>query len=380
MPALMSAHSRRFALDIRQLCGGPSGDRTHLLGLLHEFAAQAPDDEFLLCLNQEPLFEPDALPEAPNLHTRVVPFRPGWLWTPVAWPRMLRQERADLAHGVYLVPPFAPCPTVVTIHDVSFMAHPEWFPRRELRLMRRLIPLSARRATRIVTGSAHAADEISRYLRVPRAKISVIPYGLSPAPRPIARNGAQALVAERYGLSGRFVLAVGLLQPRKNLPRLLEAFAQIAPAHPDVQLAVVGATGWGNEPFHARLAELALGDRVVLCGRVPDDDLWLLYRAAALLAYPSLYEGFGLPPLEAMACGTPVVASSTTAIPEVIGEAAVLCDPLDVAAMAAAMASVLDDQALAARLSDAGPARAAQFTWARAAAAYLQLFRELCSD
>ncbi len=374
----MPTHSpQRFALDIRQLCGGPSGDRTHLLGLLREFPSLAPEDDFLLCLNRQPLYDPAEVPAGPNLHLRVVPCRPGWLWTPVAWPWMLRREHVAVAHGVYLVPPLAPCPTVVTIHDVSFMAHPEWFPRRELRLMRRLIPLSARRATRLVTGSVHAAEEIARHLHVPREKIAVIPYGLRPAAASVDRDEARAQVVARYGLKERYVLAVGLLQPRKNLLRLLEAFARLAPARPDVQLAVVGATGWGNEPFHARLGELALGDRVVLCGRVPDADLWLLYRAAARLAYPSLYEGFGLPPLEAMACGTPVVASNTTAIPEVVGEAGLLCDPLDVAALAEALAAVLDDAALAARLSEAGPARAAQFTWAQAAAAYLQLFREL---
>ena len=382
MPAPMppSHFSRRFAFDIRQLCLGPSGDRTHLLGLLREFPALAAEDEFLLCLNENCLHEPQELPPAPNMQVRTVPCRPGWLWTPLAWPRMLRRERVAVAHGVYLVPPLAPCPTVVTIHDVSFMAHPEWFPRRELRLMRRLIPLSARRATRIVTGSAHAADEIAQYLRVPRGKIVVIPYGPGPGAAPADGDEARARVAKRYGLRDRYVLAVGLLQPRKNLLRLLEAFAMIAPAHPEVQLAIVGATGWGHEPFHARLRELALADRVVLCGRVPDDDLRLLYRAAALLAYPSLYEGFGLPPLEAMAGGTPVIASNSTAIPEVVGEAALLFDPLDLAAMAAAMAAVLDDPALAARLSEAGPPRAAQFSWATAAAAYLRLLRELSNQ
>lgn len=367
----------RLALDIRQLHLGPSGDRSHLLGLLGEFGRLAPQDEFLLCLDGTAGTGPTDLPAAPNYHLRYLSARPGWLWTPLAWPRLLRREHVAVAHGVYLIPPLAPCPTVVTIHDVSFMGHPEWFPRRELRRMRVLIPLSARRATRVVTASEHAASQIVTLLRIPREKVQVIPIGVPPCVMPLDRGEARAQVAERFGLAGRYLLAVGLLQPRKNLQRLLEAFALLAPAHAELKLAVVGATGWGNEPLYQRLRELQLGDRVVLCGAVPDSELQALYRAAELLVYPSLYEGFGIPPLEAMRCGTPVAASRVTAIPEVVGDAAVLFDPLDPRDMAAAISQVLGDPTRAATLAAAGLARAESFTWRRAAEAYLELFHSL---
>lgn len=369
----------RIALDIRQLCLGPSGDRTHLLGLLREFSTLAADDQFLLCLN-EPC--PEALTDLPasdSYHLRSVRSRPGWLWTPVAWPRLLRRERAQVAHGVYLVPPLSPCPTVVTIHDVSFLAHPEWFPRQALRIMRVLIPLSARRATRIVTATEHAASEIVRLIGVPRSKISVIPYGVDECFVPVAHDEARQRVSGAYGLSGPYLIAVGLLQPRKNLTRLLQAFALLARDRPDLKLAVVGATGWGNEPFHERLRELRLEDRVVLCGSVPAGDLPALYSAAEMLVYPSLYEGFGLPPLEAMRCGTPVVASDATSIPEVVGDAAVLADPLKPESIAAGIRSILDDAGLAADLSRRGVQHAGQFTWRSAAQVYLKLFHELAS-
>jgi glycosyltransferase involved in cell wall biosynthesis len=367
----------RIALDIRQLCLPPSGDRTHLLGLLREFSTLAGDDQFLLCLN-EPCPEALAdLPASDRYHLHSLRSRPGWLWTPVAWPRLLRRERAQVAHGVYLVPPFSPCPTVVTIHDVSFLAHPEWFPRQALRIMRVLIPLSARRATRLVTATEHAASEIVRLIGVPRSKISVIPYGVDERFVPVDRDEARQRILQAYGLSGPYLIAVGLLQPRKNLARLLEAFALVAPDHPDLKLAVVGATGWGNEPFHERLRELRLQDRVVLCGSVPAEDLPALYSAAEMLVYPSLYEGFGLPPLEAMRCGTPVVASNTTSIPEVVGDAAVLADPLEPESIAAGIKSILDDSGIAAELSRRGLQRAREFTWRRSAEAYLKLFHEV---
>ncbi|MHB8994890.1 MAG: glycosyltransferase family 4 protein [Armatimonadota bacterium] len=370
----------RIALDIRQLCLGPSGDRTHLLGLLREFSTLAADDQFLLCLNQPC---PEALADLPasrTYHLHSVRSRPGWLWTPVAWPRLLRRERAQVAHGVYLVPPLSPCPTVVTIHDVSFLAHPEWFPPQALRIMRVLIPLSARRATRVVTATEHAASEIVRLTGVPRSKISVIPYGVDERFVPVDSDEARQRVSEVCGLSGRYLIAVGLLQPRKNLTRLLQAFALIAPDHPDVKLAVVGATGWGNELFHERLRELRLEDRVVLCGSVPGEDLPALYSAAEMLVYPSLYEGFGLPPLEAMRCGTPVVASNATSIPEVVGDAAVLIDPLEPESIAAGIKAVLDDAKFAAELSQKGLQRASDFTWPGAAEAYLKLFHEVAKS
>lgn len=367
----------RYALDIRPLGMGPSGDRSHLLGLLGEFGQLAPHDEFLLCTDASAPGDPQDLPQADNYSVRHLPARPGWLWTPVVWPLMLRRERAQLAHGVYLVPPCAPCPTVVSIHDVSFMPHPEWFPRRQLHRMRVLIPLSARRATTIVTLSEHAADEIVTHLHVPRRKVVVIPAGVNAHFTPMPRAEAREWVRVKFGLRDRYLLSVGLLQPRKNLIRLLEAFALLQRTRPELKLAVVGATGWGTEPFHQRLRELQLEESVVLCGSVSEDDLRALYSAAAVFVYPSLYEGFGLPPLEAMRCGTPVAAADATAIPEVVGDAAVRFDPLDVEAMAAALAAVLDDRDLASRLVAAGLERARQFSWRTAAAAYLRLFAEL---
>jgi glycosyltransferase involved in cell wall biosynthesis len=367
----------RLAVDARQLALGPSGDRTYLLALLREYASLAAEWPIALCYGagRDTGREGEVLPAAWRCHH--LSSRPGWLWTPWAWPRLLRRERMQVAHAQYLVPPVAPCPTVVTIHDVSFLRHPEWFPPRALRVMRRLIPLSARRATRIVTGSQHAAGEIAELCRVPRAEVVVIPYAAGPGFTPGDRAAARRRVAKAFGLDSPYVLAVGLIQPRKNLPRLLEAFSQVTADHGDLKLAIAGRPGPQAEEVRRRVGALGLTERVRTCGEVADADLPDLYRAAEMLVYPSLYEGFGLPALEAMACGTPVVASNATSLPEVVGEAGVLVDPLSVEAMAEAMRRVLGDADLAARLAEAGVARAREFSWRRCAEAHLALFQEL---
>lgn len=366
----------RVALDARELPLGPSGDRTYLLNLLREFAVLAPQDTFLLCYQMK---GEDGLEgkKPSNAKIYFLPARPGWLWTPWAWPRFLRRAKAHLAHAQHIVPPLAPCPTIVTIHDVSFLRYPEWFPARSVRIMRRLIPFSARRATHIITGSQHAAQEIAALCHVPQHKISVIYYGVGAQFSPQNRAEAREKMAVRYGLRQPFLLAVGLIQPRKNLSRLLQAFALIKDKYPELCLAIVGRAAWGWEELQKQLASLGLAQRIVLLGAVPDADLPDVYRAAEMLVYPSLYEGFGLPPLEAMACGTPVVASNTTSLPEVVGEAGVLVDPYEPEAIAEGIIKLLEDRSLATQLAQKGLARAQQFSWRRCAQQHLEIYQRL---
>ncbi len=366
--------SLTVGLDVRELAGGVSGDRTYWRGLLQHLLAG--EDRLLLYHTGEP---PDLRDLPAGGVTRRVDQRPGWLWTPWAWPRELRRDRVQVAHAQYLVPPLAPCPTVVTIHDVSFLTHPEWFPARQLRIMRWLIPLSARRATRVVTGSAHAAGELVATLRLRPERVLVLPYAAAPRFQPVPAD-ARDEVLNRLRLRAPFVLAVGLLQPRKNLGRLLQAFAAVAPRVDGLTLVLAGRSGWGAAAVQEQVAALGVADRVRLAGAVADEDLPALYSGCAAFVYPSLYEGFGLPPLEALACGAPVICSNTTSLPEVVGDAAVTIDPLDVAALGEALAAVVTDPALASRLRAAGPPRAARFSWAACAAGHRALYQELAGQ
>ena len=375
MTANSTSSGPLIALDCRQMVTGVSGDRTYLAGLLAHYNRLEPQWRFLLCTQNGGAIFPDE-PPPDAYRERSFAVRPGWLWTPWAWPRVLKSTRAQVAHAQYLVPPIAPCPTVVTIHDVSFLAHPEWFPARQLRVMKRLIPLSARRSTCIVTASHHAAGEIVRFCGVAPEKIRVIPHGCDSRFRPLDKDLYRERAA-RYGLPERYILAVGLIQPRKNLPTLLEAFAQLTGDDADLALAIVGREGWALEQVKAQVGALHLQDRTVFTGAVPDEDLPAIYNAALLLAYPSFYEGFGLPPLEAMACGTPVVAANTTSLPEVVGEAGILVPPHDANALAEAMGHIAGSVELAQRLSQAGLEQAARFSWEASARAHLDVYREL---
>jgi glycosyltransferase involved in cell wall biosynthesis len=206
--------------------------------------------------------------------------------------------------------------------------------------------------------------------------VTVTPYAADPIYRPMDREAARRAVAERFGLRGPFVLAVGVLQPRKNLPRLIRAFGRVAREAPHA-LALVGKPGWAHEELKRAVAASGLGSRVKFTGYVPDADLPVLYNAAELFVYPSLYEGFGLPPLEAMACGTPVVTANVTSLPEVVGDAALAVDPTDELALADAIGRALTDEALRERLRTAGLAHAALFSWERTAALTLQVYHRV---
>ena len=269
-----------------------------------------------------------------------------------AAPRALVDARADVAVFTYVSPGWNPCPTMLAVHDATFMTNPEWLGARARMVLRGLVPRSARRAAVVLALSETAADDIADALRLDRAKIRVV----SPHPAPVfvpAPDAAER-VGRRFGL-GRYCLVVGDLGPRKNLSALGAAVHLLRARGTDLALALVGKPGPGG----ARIAAEAGG---LWLGPVDDPTLADLYRAAAVTAYPSLYEGFGLPVVEAMACASPVVASDRGAIPEVAGDAAILVEPT-ARAIAEGLRRALDPDE-AARLRAAGPVRAARYTQA----------------
>jgi glycosyltransferase involved in cell wall biosynthesis len=362
----------RAAIDARTLGAPKTGDRTYCLNLLRGMAALRPEGEFLLYVDRETGL-PDGLP--PNFEPVLLTAPVRWLWTPWSLPWDLRRRAAGLLHVQYIIPPAAPCPIITTIHDISFRRHPEWFPLKHRALLNLLIPLAAQNAAHVITGSEFTRADLIDAYDLPPEKVTVTPYAADPIYRPIDPEEARRAVKQRFGLRGPFVLAVGVLQPRKNLPRLIRAFARVARDVPHT-LALVGKPGWAHEELQQAAAASGLGSRLQFTGYVPDADLPFLYNAAALFVYPSLYEGFGIPPLEAMACGTPVVTSNVTSLPEVVGDAALTVDPTDEAALADAIRQALTDEPLRAQLRTAGLARAAAFSWERTAAETLGVYRQ----
>ena len=292
-------------------------------------------------------------------------------WVTLRRPRLPAGVLADLdmVHATSAaVPPTGGRPLVATVHDLAFRHYPDAYPAAGRRYHDRAARIVAGEAARVIAVSQATADDLTELYGVEPARISVVPLGVEP-PGAADQAAAAGLLAD-LGVRGPFLLAVGTLEPRKNLPRLLAAFGEVTDELPDHFLVVAGPVGWGPT-----LRPTWDSVRVKLAGPVDDRVLQALYRTADGLAYPSLYEGFGLPVVEAMAHGLPVLTSDRSSLPEVAGDAAVLVDPLDRGAIAKGLVRLVTDSALRRRLADAGPRRAARFTWSATAAGTWAAYR-----
>jgi len=296
-------------------------------------------------------------------------------YMPVALPRRVARLGLDVLHcPVPLAPWSSRIPLVVTAHDALAWDHPEWLTRANVLRQRAALAPALRRAGAVLTPSEHARGRLVARLGLRPERVHVTPWGVdaafSPGPRPEE-------LLEGLGVGGTpYVLTVGTLQPRKNVEALLRAFEALAAAGAEHHLVVVGARGWLDQALVALLGNSALASRIHVTGRVLDAELVGLYRGTDCFVFPSRYEGFGLPPLEAMACGAPVISSDRTSLPEVAGEAALLVDPDDAGALERAMAEVLGSPERRAELSARGRERAAAFSWARCAELTVAAYRQ----
>ncbi len=303
-------------------------------------------------------------------------------WDLVGVALAARRTRPDLLHVPHATPPVGSgLPLVLTIHDVIPLVLPAYRTSRAMRLRLAALRRAAPRARMVLTPSRAAADDIERLLAVPRSRIRVTPEAATADHMPATNPDACRAVAARYGIQGRYLFNVGGLDARKNLPVLLEAFARAKPRlREPAQLVIAGAPHTSNPAVFPPLApvveRLGLAEEVVLTGFVSDADKLALYQGAALYVTPSLYEGFGLSALEAMACGVPTIAANRTSLPEVVGDGGLLIEP-EPDALAATMVEILNTPALAATLRERGLARAATFTWDRTARLTLDAYREV---
>jgi glycosyltransferase involved in cell wall biosynthesis len=287
-----------------------------------------------------------------------------------------RLKGFDLLHAPgYVAPKRLPCPLVLTVYDLVALTHPELAKKSNVLHYRWRLPRSARAAARIIVPLERVARQVVERLGVERERVRVVPLGVDARLKPPSLD-ARARVRARHHLNRPYILSVGNIEPKKNLPMLLRAFASLKRNGLPHELVIVGKRGWKCRDVLRLPAELDIEADVRFLGYVEDDDLAGLYGGAELFAFPSLVEGFGLPPLEAMACGTPVVASDAEALVESTGDAAEHVPALDPEALANAMRRVLSDAALRERLRAAGLARAARFTWPRAAELTRAVYRE----
>ena len=293
--------------------------------------------------------------------------------------RNLRQDRPDLIHVQYTAPLDCPVPVVVSVHDVSFVDHPEYFQFLRARQLRWTVRRTVRMAAKVITGSEFSRASIARVYALDPSEIAVVPNAASPIFRPIAYDTAKARVLAGFGLSAPFLLTVGDLQPRKNQIGLVRAFAGMVRALPRLphDLVIAGKETWFSDRVRKAAQDSGVADRIHFTGFVSDQDLLSLYNACDVFVFPSFYEGFGLPVLEAMACGRAVACSNASALPEVADAAAILFDPCSTPEMTRAITDLVLDSELRARMEKLGLKRASHFSWRRTAESTLEIYHHV---
>lgn len=331
-----------------------------------------------------------ALPPLPGPNftwhpTRVTPRWFARLWHRLQLPLPVEvfTGRVPLFHATdFTLPPTLPgTRTLLTVHDLSFVRAPETATPVLKAYLDEVVPRSVRRATHILADSQATKDDLVALYGTAPEKVTVLLGGVNAEFAPVTDSARRTAVRRQYNLPDNpYIFSVGTVQPRKNYARLIEALAQLGPAFAEVHLVIAGGRGWLDGPIYRAVNEFGLAERVHFTGFARDEDLPALYAEAICLAYPSLYEGIGFPVLEAMACGTPVVTSAISSLPEVAGDAAILIDPYNVDELTAALRRVLEDDALRADLVARGYRRAAWFTWERAARQLRDVYQRMLAE
>ena len=366
-----------IAIDAHSVGTGLAGVETYITNLIEALAASGEANRYTLYVTRGRAGDRFA-GRWPHVSVRrTLPHTP-LVRIPVTFPVELRRHRADLLHVQFTAPPFAPCPVVATIHDLSFEHLPETFNRRSWMQLRLTVRRTARMAAHIITPSEFSRRDLVETYNVAPERVSVTRAAAAPHFRP-APPQAVAEVKRRYGIEGDYVLAVGSIQPRKNLVRLVRAYSDLRRrrSHDKLpQLVIVGKRAWLYGETLRAVEQSGVASNVIFTGYVPESDLPALYTGALCFIYPSYFEGFGLPPLEAMQCGTAVVTGDRTSLPEVVGDAGLLVNPFDEDAIGAAIARLIDDGELRAQLGLRGRERAALFNWTETARQTLQVYEQ----
>jgi glycosyltransferase involved in cell wall biosynthesis/radical SAM superfamily enzyme YgiQ (UPF0313 family) len=367
--------SMRIAFDGTSLRPRRTGVGYYTEHLLHHLAAEADGDDIVVLSNRE-VDTASPLPASVRVSTsghRV----PRMVWMQTGAPAAIRHERADVAHFTNgMVPIASPAPTVVTIHDMSLRLYPRYHPPRRVLLNAPLVDLAARHADAIVTVSETAKHDIVRLYKLDPGRVHVVHEAAAPSFHRVTDEMELDRVRRRYQLADRIILYVGTIEPRKNLPKLIEAFAARKRAGDlSHHLVCVGPYGWLSRGLDELIQRTKVSHAIHFTGYVPFEDLPALYSLAELFVYPSMYEGFGLPVIEAMACGTPVITGRAAALAEVGGDAVEQVEGMDVDALGDAMAQLAHDERRRAELSRNALARAERFSWQRAARETLDVYR-----
>ncbi len=381
---MYKGNSMRITIDYTAAIRQGAGIGSYVRNLVAALLAQDIDNQYMLLTSEHPTPE-HPFPSAPNVHGRSI-FIPDrylnifWYRWRLPLPATLFSGATDLYHGPdFVLPPLGKkVRKIVTIHDLAFLEHPEYAVPSLAAYLRKVVPESVAAADVVATVSHEVSRTLIEHFQTPREKITVIPNGVAAYFRRITDPLILNATRHKFGLKHPLVLGVGTLEPRKNHLGLIKAFyqAQKKKQGPAL-LAIAGGQGWLYEETQKLVAELKLERKVRFLGRVTDLELITLYSMADVFAFPSFFEGFGIPPLEAMACGAPVITSNTSSLPEVAGDAALLVDPNDINALAQAILNILGNEQLRAELVQKGYQQVQKYTWATSARKMLNVYQKM---
>lgn len=377
LSSLRPSPSLHIAIDAHSVGTGLAGNESYSTNLIEALAELDTRNRYTLYVTKQEAIE-RFQHRWPHVTVRMTLPHTPLVRIPLTLATELRRRPVDLLHVQYTAPPFAPCPVVATIHDLSFEHLPQTFKRRSRMQLRLTVRRTARTAAHILAPSEHTRRDIIETYNVSAERVSVAKLAAPEHFAPVEDEREVRRVRELYKIRGDYILAVGSIQPRKNLARLISAYSALRRARPQAnlpQLALVGKRAWLYDETLRAIEESGIKDLTVLTGYVSASDLPALYTGALCFVYPSYFEGFGLPPLEAMQCGAPVIAGNKTSLPEVVGDAGLLVDPFDEDALTQALARMIDDSDFRARLRVKGLERARNFSWRETARLTLQAYQ-----
>lgn len=371
-----------IAIDAHSVGTGLGGNETYAVNLIEALAEIDRVNHYTLYVTKKQAIQRFER-RWPNISLRLTLPHTPLVRIPLTLAVELRRRPVDLLHVQYTAPPFTPCPVVNTIHDLSFEHLPETFNKRSLRQMRLTIRKSAQTAAHIITASSFSRDDIVKTYKVNPERVTVTPLAPSSSFKPVQDAVLIDQVLGKYGIAGDYILTVGSIQPRKNLPRLINAYATLCRErrieHPP-RLVVAGKRAWLYRETLAAASNSAVRDQIIFTGYVPDEDLSVLYSAAKCFVYPSFFEGFGLPPLEAMRCGTPTITGNRTCLPEVVGDGALMVDAFDEQSILEGIVKVIRDEDLRTQLREKGISRAKIYDWTTTARQTLEVYEKVYAN
>lgn len=363
-----------IGFDAHSIGTGLGGNETYASNLIEALAEVDTQNRYTLYVTRQAAIDRYAH-RWPNVTIRkTLPHTP-LVRIPLTLAAELRRRPIDILHVQYTAPPLAPCDTVVMIHDLSFEHIPETFKRRSWMQLRLTVRRTARSASHILTDSEYSRQDILRTYRLPPERVTTTPLAASSRFKPVHDRG----VLDKYGISGDYILAVGSIQPRKNIARLIRGYTRMLSQHSDnaPRLVIVGKRAWLFEDTIRAAAISSANDKILFTGYVPERELAALYTGALCFAYPSYFEGFGIPLLEAMRCGTPTITSDRTCFPEVVGDASLIIDPFDEESIAAGLWRMISDVALREQLRSRGFVQSSLFDWRKTARLTLDVYEEV---